>query len=216
MAEVDIKKSHGGTGTVDRGAYLLFTFVVMGLGWGIAAVNTGISYLALGTDLVPIITGLIGCLVFVIVLRFLHCAWWLAALSVLPAVFVLIGSVQYAPESTLDDRGVRETVRIAADSAAGGSASSHRFTLVGRSGKLKETLDYDGDHPQWEVGDRIEVVSDPKGVVPLEAASDVNPDRQLASLITGVVGWTCITLLAGRRGFMRRRAGRRPAFEDLD
>ncbi|MEU1820432.1 hypothetical protein ABZ543_35445 [Streptomyces roseifaciens] len=209
MAEVDMKKTQGGT--VDRGWYLLFTLAVVGLGWIIAAGNTGISYVALGTDLIPIVTGLIGCAVFALALRLLHCAWWLAFLSFLPAVFVLVGSVQYAPESTLDERGVRETVRISAD-----SGSTHRFTLTGRSGELKQTLDYDGDHPRWKVGDRVEVISDPKGVVPLEAASDVDPDGQFAALVTGVAGWTGIALLAGRRGFVRRRAGRRPAFEDFD
>lgn len=207
-----MKKSQGGN--VDRGLYFLFTLAVVGFGWIIAAVNTGISYLALGMDVIPIITGFIGCCAFVIVLRFLHHAWWLAVLSLLPAVFVLVGSVQYAPEAALDSRGVRETVRIAADSAADGG-SNHRFTLIGRSGELKETLDYDGDHPKWTVGDRIEVVSDPKNVVPLEAAADVDPGSQLETLVMGVAGWTGMALLAGRRGFVRRRAGRRPAFEDI-
>jgi hypothetical protein len=213
MTEVDMKKSQ--VGTVDRGMYLLFTFVVVGLGWIIAAANTGISYLALGMDVIPIVTGLIGCLVLAMLLRVLHHAWWLAFLSFLPAVFVLVGSVQYAPEAALDSRGVRENVRIAADSAAAGD-SDHRFTLIGPSGELEETLDYGGDDPEWEVGDRIEVISDPEGVISLEAASDVDPGGQLGALAMGVVGWTGITLLAGRRGFVRRRAGRRPAFEDFD
>ncbi len=208
-----MKKSSQG-GAVDRGTYFLFTVVVVVIGWIIAAVNTGISYLALGMAAIPIFTGFIGCLAFVLLLRFLHCAWWLAALSVLPAIFVLVGSVQYAPEVALDSRGVRESVRITADSADDGG-SDHRFTLVGRSGELKETLDYDGGDPEWEVGDRIEVISDPEGVVPLEAASDVDPGGQLSMLVMGVVGWTGITLLAGRRGFVRRRAGRRPVFDDL-
>ncbi|MFJ9543783.1 hypothetical protein ACIRPX_42145 [Streptomyces sp. NPDC101225] len=213
-AAVDMKKSQGET--VDRGLYFVFTLVVVAIGWIIAAVNTGISYLALGMDVIPIITGLVGCLVFVILMRFLHCAWWLAALSVLPAVFVLVGSVQYAPEAALDHRGVRETVRITADSADDGG-SNHRFTLVGPSGrKLEETLDYNGNHPDWKVGDRLTVVSDPDGVVPLEAASDVDPDNRLGSLLMGVAGWTGLALLAGRRGFVRRRAGRRPTFEDVD
>ncbi|MFF7725481.1 hypothetical protein [Streptomyces sp. NPDC008001] len=211
MAETDMKASQGGT--VSRGGYLVFTFAVVGLGWAIAAVNTGISYLALGTGLVPIITGLVGCFAFVVALRVLHCAWWLAFLSFLPALFVLVGSVQYAPEAALDDRGIRETVRVAGDSAADGG-TGHHFTLIGPAGKLKETLDHDGDHPKWKVGDRIEVVHDPQGVVPLEAASDVDPDTQLGCLAMGVTGWTGITLLAGRRGFVRRRAGRRPVFED--
>lgn len=82
---------------MDRGVYLLLTFVVVGLGWVIAAVNTGISYLVLSMDWIAISTGLLGCVVFAIVLRFLHCAWWLAVVSLAPAVFVLVGSVQYPP-----------------------------------------------------------------------------------------------------------------------
>ncbi|MFG3136030.1 hypothetical protein ACGFZA_07385 [Streptomyces sp. NPDC048211] len=214
MTAVDMKKAQ--SPTLDRGGYVLFTLGVVVLGWIIAAVNTGISYLALGMDVIPIVTGLIGCFALAILLRLLHCAWWLAVLSFLPAVFVLVGSVQYAPEAALDGRGVRETVRVTADSAAVSGGSDHHFTLEGRLGELDETLDYSGDHPDWEVGDRIEVISDPKGVVPLEAATDVDADDALGMLVMGVVGWTCITLLAGRRGFVRRRAGRRPAFEDVD
>ncbi|MEV4925412.1 hypothetical protein [Streptomyces roseoverticillatus] len=212
MAAVNMKKSQGGT--VDKGAYLLFTFVVVGLGWVIAAVNTGISYLVLDMDWIAISTGVLGCFVFAIVLRFLHCAWWLAALSLVPAVFVLVGSVQYAPEDTLNSRGIRESVLITGDKAIEGQ-ENHRFILSGRSGKLKETLDYDGDSPQWKSGDRVEVIHDPKGVVPLAAASGVDPDAELGVLAMGVTGWTGITLLAGRRGFVRRSAGRRPAFDDV-
>ncbi|MFI6944791.1 hypothetical protein [Streptomyces sp. NPDC050422] len=201
---------------VARGTYFLFTLAVVVLGWVVAAVNTGISYLALGTDAIPIVIGLIGCIVFAIVLRFLHCAWWLAVLSFLPAVFVLVRSVQYAPEVTLDGRACARpcaspptVLRRTADRI------NHRFTLEGRLGELKETLDYDEDHPDWGVGDRIEVISDPKGVVPLDAASHVDSGGQPGTLVMGVVGWTCITFLAGLRGFVRRSAGRRPAFEDI-
>ncbi|MGQ4487994.1 hypothetical protein ACN6LM_005339 [Streptomyces sp. SAS_281] len=213
MTAVDMKNAS--RPTVGRGPYFLLTLGVVVLGWVIAAVNTGISYLALDLDVIPIVTGLIGCLGFVIVLRVLHCAWWLAALSVLPALLVLVGSVQYGPEAVLDGRGVRETVRITADSAAVSGGSHHRFTLEGRPGELKETLNYDGDDPDWAVGDRIEVISDPKGVVPMAAASDVDPGDRLGMLVMGAVGWTCITLLAGLRGFVRRRAGRRPVFDSL-
>ncbi|MFE9537205.1 hypothetical protein [Streptomyces sp. NPDC006691] len=211
---VDMKKSQDKG--VDKGLYFLFTLAVVGLGWVIAAVNTGIAYVALGTEVIPIVTGFIGCLVFVIALRFLHHAWWLAFLSVVPAVFVLVGSVEYAPGAALESRGVHEKVRISADSAAADGGSSHRFTLIGPSGELKETLDYDGGHPKWSVGDRIEIVRDPEGVVPMEASSDVDASGQLGALVMGVAGWTGIALLAGRRGFVRRRAGRHPAFEDID
>ncbi|MEU3225330.1 hypothetical protein ABZ695_19515 [Streptomyces sp. NPDC006976] len=213
MTAVDMKRAP--RPTVERGQYFLITLAVVVLGWVIAAGNTGISYLALGMDAIPIVTGLIGCLALVIVLRFLHHAWWLAALSVLPALLVLVGSVQYAPEAALDSRGVRETVRVTADSAAGTGRSNHRFTLEGPRGELDETLNYDGDDPDWKVGDRIEVISDPNGVVPLEAASDVDPGDRLGMLVMGAAGWTCVTLLAGLRGFVRRRAGRRPVFDDI-
>lgn len=212
MPEVNLKKSQDRT--VDKSAYVLFTLVVTGVGWVVAAVNTGISYLALGMDVIPIVTGFIGCLVFLLLLCFLHCAWWLAFCSAVPALFVLVGSVQYAPEATLVSRGVRETVRVTADSAATEGGSDHHFTLVGQSGRLKETLDSGEGRPKWQVGDRVDVIHDPKGVIPIEVASDVDPDNRLGSLIMGVVGWTGITLLAGRRGFVRRSAGRRPVFED--
>ncbi|MGK5728600.1 hypothetical protein [Streptomyces sp. URMC 124] len=211
MAAVSMEKSQ--SGTVDRGAYLLFTFVVVGLGWVIAAVNTGISYLVLDMNWIAISTGVLGCFVFAIALRFLHCAWWLAVLSFLPAVFVLVGSVEYAPESTLAGRGIRESVLVTGDKAIEGQ-ENHRFVLTGRSGELEETLDHDGEPPKWKVGDRVDVISDPKGVLSLEEASDVDPDAQFAMLVVGVAGWTGITLLAGRRGFVRRSAGRRPAFDE--
>ncbi|MFE3684074.1 hypothetical protein ACFXPM_12635 [Streptomyces sp. NPDC059095] len=211
---VDMKKPQDKG--VDKGLYFLFTLAVVVLGWVIAALNTAIAYVALGMDVIPIVTGFIGCLVFVIVLRFLHHAWWLAFLSVVPAFFVLVGSVEYAPEAALENRGVRETVRISSDSAAADGGSRHRFTLVGPSGELKETLNYDGGQPKWSVGERIEVVRDPDRVVPMEERSDVDASGQLGALVMGVVGWTGIALLAGRRGFVRRRAGRRPAFEAVD
>lgn len=212
MTEVVLRKSQGKA--VERGSYLLFTLVVMVIGWLIAAANTGVSYLALGTDVIPIITGLVGCFTFAILLCFLHQAWWLGLLSLVPALFVLVGSVQYAPEAALDHRGVRQSVLIAADSAADGGGTGHRFTLIGRSGKLEETLNYDGNDPDWKVGDRITVVSDPEGVVPLEAASDIDVSNEIVTLALGVAGWTGITLLAGRRGFVRRRAGRQFTFTD--
>lgn len=213
MSDVEMKKPRGES--VSQGVYFVFTLVVAGLGWAIAAANTGISYLAVGTDWIPISTGLIGCLAFALLLCLLHHAWWLALVSFLPAVFVLVGSVQYAPEAALDVRGVRESVRITADSAADSGSNNHRFTLVGPKGKLGEPLTYSGSDPEWEVGDRLDVISDPEGVVPLEAASDVDSDGRLGTLGMGVAGWTAITLLAGRRGFVRRRAGHRVTLGDL-
>lgn len=126
-----------------------------------------------------------------------------------------MGSVQYAPEAALDARGLRTSVRITADSAEADGSNNHRFTLVGPKGKLDEPLTYSGDSPGWEVGERLDVITDPEGVVPMEAASDVDPGGRLGTLAVGVGGWTGIALLAGRRGFVRRRAGHRVTLEDL-
>lgn len=134
-------------GAISRRAYFGLTLAVAALGWIVAAANTGISYLASGLEAIPIATGLLGCFVIAIVLRFLHCAWWLAFLSFLPALFVLVGSVEYPTEAALGSRG--------------------------------------------------------------------DPGGQLEMLALGLVGWTGITLLAGWRGFVRRRAGRRPAFDEV-
>ncbi|MFD4478928.1 hypothetical protein ACFWPU_22835 [Streptomyces sp. NPDC058471] len=216
MSVVDMKKSTSGTsGTVTRGMYFVFTLLVIAVGWAIAAANTGISYLAVGTDWIPITTGVIGCFVFAVPVTLLHNARWLALASFLPAIGVLVGSVQYAPEAALDARGVRTSVRITADSAEADGSNNHRFTLVGPEGRLDEPLTYSGDNPGREVGERLDVITDPEGVVPMEAASDVDPGGQLGTLAVGVAGWTGIALLAGRRGFVRRRAGHRVTLEDL-
>ncbi|WP_433543713.1 hypothetical protein ACQPZG_00365 (plasmid) [Streptomyces sp. CA-294286] len=191
------------------GASVRATLWVLLVAWGIAAANTGLAYVTLGMDFVPIAAGVLGCLVFVIVLRLLHRAWWLAVLSVVPALFILVGSVQYAPEAALDRRGVRETVTITADSAAGTASKNHRFTLVGTGGELDETLEYRGSNPGYRVGDRIEILRDPQGAVPLEDAADVDPEGRLGGLVTGVAAWTGMTLLAGWRGHVRRRENRR-------
>ncbi|MEI5102511.1 hypothetical protein RB200_33425 [Streptomyces sp. PmtG] len=200
-----MKKTQGPA--VTKGTYFLFTLGLVVIGWIIAAANTGISYLAVGTVAVPISTGVVACLVHVLLVCFLHRAWWLGVLSVLPAVFVLVGSVQYAPEAALDRRGERHSVRVVADSAADGG-NNHRFTVVGRSGELDETLNYDGSDPDWKIGDRLDVITDPEGVVPMEAAADVDPGGQLGTLAMGAAGWTALTLLAGRRGYVRLLAGR--------
>ncbi|MCX5357259.1 hypothetical protein OG864_00460 [Streptomyces sp. NBC_00124] len=191
------------------GASVLATLWVLLVAWGIAAGNTALAYVTLGMDFIPIAAGVLGCLVFVIVLRLLHRAWWLAVLSVVPALFILVGSVQYAPEAALDRRGVRETVTITADSAAGTASKNHRFTLVGPGGELDETLEYRGSNPGYRVGDRIEILRDPEGAVPLEDAVDVDPEGRLGGLVTGVAAWTGMTLLAGWRGHVRRRENRR-------
>ncbi|MEU0372198.1 hypothetical protein ABZ070_18405 [Streptomyces sp. NPDC006283] len=197
------------------GRSLLATVAVLLLAWGIAVGNTAIAYASLGNDVVPIVTGCVSVLAYVIVLRVLHHAWWLALLSVLPALFVLVGSVQYAPEAALDRRGVRESVVVTADSAAGTSSNNHQFTLAGPEGELDETLEYRGSNPGLSVGDRIDVVRDPEGVVPMERAEDVDPEGRLDGLVGGVVGWTLITLAAGWRGHYLRRSGREPLLDGM-
>jgi hypothetical protein len=195
------------------GASLLATLGVLLLAWAIAAGNTGIAYVTLGNDVVPIVTGCLAVLVFVVVLRVLHHAWWLALLSLVPGVFLLVGTVQYAPEAALERRGVRESVVVTADSAEGTSSKDHRFTLVGPDGELEETLRYRGSNPGIRVGDRLEVIRDPEGVVPPAEADEVDPEGRLSGLITGVTGWTVITLAAGWRGHYLRRSNREPLLE---
>ncbi|MGW7465085.1 hypothetical protein ACWGJT_10325 [Streptomyces xantholiticus] len=190
------------------GASVLATFWVLLLSWAIAAGNTGLAYVTVGMDFIPISAGVVLCLVFVIALRLLHDAWWIAVLSTVPALFVLVGSVQYAPEAALDRRGVRETVTITADSAEGTTSENHQFTLAGPNGELDETLEYRGTNPGYEVGDRIEILRDPEGTVPLEDAADVDPEARLDGLVMGVAAWTGMTLLAGRRGHVLRRRGK--------
>ncbi|MFJ3193140.1 hypothetical protein ACIPJQ_10895 [Streptomyces griseoviridis] len=211
MNAVDMDKSSQGLG---RGLYFAFTVVVMAIGWMIAAGNTGISYLSLSTDLVPIITGVVGCLLFITLVRVLHHAWWLAVLSAFPALLILIGSVQYPREAAMESRGVRTHVTVTADSAAGTGSNAHRFTLEGPDGPLEETLDYDGTDPNWRVGDQLVVVSDPEETVSLMAAPEADPGRELSMLGVGVAGWTAITLLAGLRGYIRRREGRSVLVKD--
>ncbi|GAA4763417.1 hypothetical protein GCM10023329_06330 [Streptomyces sanyensis] len=192
---------------------LAATSAVLGLCWTVPAANTGIAYASLGLDAVPVVTGLIGVLAVVVALRMLHGAWWLALLSLVPGLFVLVGSVQYAPEAALEHRGVHEAVVVTEDSAQGTGSTDHRFTLVGPEGELDETLRHRGSHPGIDVGDRVEVVRDPEGVVPMEEAGDVDPEGRLGGLVTGTGGWTLLTVAAGWRGHFLRRRGRRPVLE---
>ncbi|SDM23615.1 hypothetical protein SAMN04489726_0516 [Allokutzneria albata] len=183
---------------------MLAALSVLVFGWVIAAGNTGIACAAVGNDVIPIITGTLLCLVFMIALRVLHRAWWLAVLSALPGLLILVGSVQHAPEAALASRGIRENVVITAVSAV---STNHRFTLAGANGELAQTLEYRGSDPDYRVGDRIEVIRDPEGVVPLEDAAKVDPRGRLNGLVMGVVGWSVLTVLAGWRGHVRRRKG---------
>lgn len=184
------------------------TLALVAFVWAAAAAITCAAYLTLGSEVVPIVLGVFLCLAFAVLLMLLHRAAWLAVLAVVPALFVLVGAVQYAPEAALERRGVRESVVIVADSAAGTGGDNHRFTLRRTDGStLKEKLEYDGDTWDPKVGERLEVVRDPEGVVPMEQAEDVDAAGRLGGLIGGTVAWTLITVLAGRRGHVRRRRG---------
>ncbi|MDG9717034.1 hypothetical protein [Streptomyces sp. DH24] len=185
------------------------TLAVLLFGWFAAAGTAGVSYLALRWVAVPIGVGILLCLTFAVLLALLHRAAWIALLSLVPAVFILVGAVQYAPEAALEARGVRERVVIVADSAEVTGGKNHRYTLRTSDGEeLDERLTYKGDAWAPEVGDRLDVVLDPEGVVPMEKADEIDPAGRLNSLIAGVVAWTLMTLLAGRRGYVRRRAGK--------
>ncbi|WP_246574572.1 hypothetical protein [Streptomyces genisteinicus] len=197
------------------GRSLLALFAVLVLAWAIAAGNTALAYVSLGNDVIPIVTGCLLAVGFVIVLRLLHHAWWLALLSVVPGLFVLVGSVQYAPEAALERRGVRETAVVTADSAAGTESKDHRFTLTGPGGELDETLRYRGSDPGIRVGDRIEIVRDPEGVVAMERADEVDPEARLGGLVGGAAAWSVITVAAGWRGHYLRRSGRTPFLDGV-
>ncbi|WP_257027311.1 MULTISPECIES: hypothetical protein [unclassified Streptomyces] len=185
------------------------TLAVVVLGWAAAAGTGGVAYLTLGSEWIPITVGVVLCLAFAVALILLHRALWLTVLSSVPALFVLVGAVQYAPEAALELRGVRENVVIVADSAAGTSSNNHRFTLRTTNGdELQEKLGYDGDVWVPEVGDRLDVIRDPKGDVPMEQADDVDAAGRMGGLIAGAAGWTLIAVLAGWRGHVRRRRGR--------
>ncbi|MEU9508271.1 hypothetical protein AB0D32_18575 [Micromonospora sp. NPDC048170] len=181
------------------------TLLVVLMGLVFVGLNTGVAYVAVSTKAVPISTGVILCLVFVIAVRLLHRAVWLAFLAVVPALLVLVGSVQFAPEAVLEGRGVRQEVTIVAVEVTG---KRHAFTLQGADGRLDEPLIYQGSNPNHRVGDRLAVLTDPEGKVELEVADRVDSGGMLGMLLLGGAGWTCIALLAGWRGHVRRRKGR--------
>ncbi|MFJ7336345.1 hypothetical protein ACIQUU_24265 [Streptomyces sp. NPDC101116] len=185
------------------------TVALVIFGWATAVGTAGIAYLTLGSEWIPITIGVVLCLAFAVALLLLHRAVWLTVLSSVPALFVLVGAVQYAPEAALELRGVRENVVIVADSAAGTSSNDHRFTLRAKNGtELEEKLGYRGDVWVPKVGDRLDVIRDPESEVPMEQADEVDAAERMGGLIAGTVGWTLIAVLAGWRGHVRRRRGK--------
>ncbi|MEU3731207.1 hypothetical protein AB0E81_17560 [Streptomyces sp. NPDC033538] len=185
-------------------------------GWAGAAVTAAAGYLYPDLIAVPISVGVVLCLAFLVLLSVLHRAVWLSLLSPVPALFVLVGAVQYAPEAVLEARGERVDVVIVADSAAGTSGDNHRYTLRGTDGtELKEKLAYNGDAGAPKVGDRLAVVRDPDGEVPMERADEVDAAGRLNGLIAGTAVWTLMAALAGRRGHVRRRRGQESSLDQL-
>ncbi|MEU4880949.1 hypothetical protein AB0G19_10870 [Streptomyces althioticus] len=177
-------------------------------GWAAALVTACVSYLALRWVAVPIVVGLALCLAFGGLLVWLHRAGWIALLSLAPGLMVLVGAVQYAPELALEVRGVRESVVIVADSADGAGGKNHRLTLrTGDGRELAERMTYKGDGAP-RPGQRLDVIRDPDGVVPMERADQVDAAGRLHGAFAGLVTWTLMAALAGWRGHVRRRQGK--------
>lgn len=166
-----------------------------------------LRYLALRWVAVPIVVGLALCLTFGGLLIWLHRAGWIALLSLAPGLMVLVGAVQYAPELALEVRGVRESVVIVADDADGTGGKNHRLSLRTEDGReLAERMTYKGDRAR--PGQRLDVIRDPEGVVPLERADQVDAAGRLHGAFAGLVTWTLMAALAGWRGHVRRRQGK--------
>ncbi len=177
-------------------------------GWVAALVTACVSYLALRWVAVPIVVGLALCLTFGGLLIRLHRAGWIALLSLAPGLMVLVGAVQYAPELALEVRGVRESVVIVADGADGTGCKNHRLTLRTEDGReLAERMTYKGDRAP-RPGQRLDVIRDPDGVVPMERADQVDAAGRLHGAFAGLVTWTLMAALAGWRGHVRRRQGK--------
>ncbi|MGW0506142.1 hypothetical protein [Micromonospora sp. NPDC003241] len=192
-----------GAWTVGRSVRRTALLVLFGL---LAVVlNTGIGYASAGTRAIPIVTGILVCLAFATGVHLLHRATWLALLSLLPALFVLVGSVQLAPDLALEQRGVRQQVTIVNAEVNG---KRHTFTLRGTTGPLDEPLVYQGSAPGYRVGDTLTVLTDPDGRIALRDADRVDSAGKVTGLVLGTLGWTAIALLAGVRGHVRRRTGR--------
>jgi hypothetical protein len=176
------------------------------LAWAVAGAIAGLSYLVPGLIGVPIVLGILMGVGFLVAVIALHRAYWLAFLALVPGLLVLVGAVQHAPEAVLEQRGVRERVTVVAEDVTG---EVHRFELRTVGGEvLDERLETKLSPPPYEVGDRLAVIRDPEGDVPLTEAADVNSGEKRRMLIAGASGWTLISLYAVRRGHVRRRRGK--------
>lgn len=181
------------------GAWLRAGLIVL-LAWAVTGIVAGVSYLALEYVFVPIMVGVALGLGFVVAVLVAHQARWLGLLTMFWGVFVLVGAVQYAPEAVLERRGVQERVTIVEKRA------DSIFVLRREDGgRLDEPLEYLGDDPPYRVGDRLTIVRDPQGVVPLADVEKVDPAQKRTMLIMGAAGWSLLGLYAVRRGHVRRR-----------
>ncbi|MGW8763428.1 hypothetical protein ACWGN5_13105 [Streptomyces sp. NPDC055815] len=187
------------------GAALLRTGALTLYLWASAGAVAGVSYALPRADWVAIGLGVVLFLVFGILLHLVHRGVWLVLLAALPALFVLVGAVQYPPELALERYGVRESVVVTADSAASTGGKNHRLTLRRTDGHvLPEQLVYRGvDAPK--VGDRFDVVRDARGELPMERAEEVDAAGRRDGLVGGTVVLTALVFLAGRRGHVSRR-----------
>ncbi|MFD7965167.1 hypothetical protein ACFV5J_30695 [Streptomyces zaomyceticus] len=173
--------------------------------WAAAAVVCGVSFLLPSAEWVAISAGVLLCVLFGILLHALHRGVWLVLLAAVPALFVLVGAVQYAPELALERYGVRDRVVVVADSAAATGGKNHELTLRGSDGReLEERLVYRGSGAP-RVGARLDVVRDSRGKVPMERADQVDAAGRRGQLIGGLAVWTVLVLLAGWRGHVSRR-----------
>ena len=187
--------------------------IAVALGAGAAALgNVALSQATPGLAVMPIMIGVIVCLGVAIAVAMLHGGTWLMLLSFAPSALVLVGTVQLPPERALSDRGNAVEVEIVDET---GQGTSHEYALDDGSGELPEHLEYRGNGSPYEVGDRLTVLVDPDGQVPLEDAERVDPDGKLRMIIMGVVGWASVIALAGWRGHVRRRR-RKPVRETPD
>ncbi|MFC7479254.1 hypothetical protein ACFQX7_03140 [Luedemannella flava] len=185
--------------------------MVVLLGAAVAAGNTALTFatMGLGEPFLPFIVGFFLCVSFLVAVGLLHSARWLAILSLLPALFVMVGSSQLAPELALQQRGVRHEVTILDYRYVN---NEHTFTVRGdEAGVLAQPLTYAGPTAPYQVGDRLAVVVDPQGVIEIMPAGDVDPDGKVAVLVVGLIGWTVIAMLAGWRGHVRRHERRATA-----
>jgi hypothetical protein len=144
---------YAGAWTTGRSVSRTASVVLLGLAF--IGLNTAVAYATVGSRVMSIVTGLAFCMVFMIVVRLLHRAMWLA----------------------LEERGVRQEVTIVDAEVAG---KRHTFTLRGDDGPLDEPLTYQGSNPGHHLGDTLTVLTDPDAVIAPEEVRNLRA-RQLGA-----------------------------------